>query len=173
MVGTKPVLGLAELVWNAVDANATNVAITVKRNELDAVDQVIVADNGHGFSAEDVKEMFGEVDAAGSATPRIARPATASASCTATRAKAAREPSPSVTRSSGPRYAAYISTLAFDDVAAIYEGYCSRVGSTDSGVHAERRFGAATRGGDVPGRAHHLARHRAARPLTGRPPPLG
>lgn len=40
-------------------------------------------------------------------------------------------------------YAAYISTLAFDDVAAIYEGYCSRVGSTDTDLAEvfEERFG--------------------------------
>lgn len=62
MVGnTKPVLGLAELVWNAVDANATAVQITVKRTVADAVDEVIVVDDGHGFSAAEVKDLFGEV----------------------------------------------------------------------------------------------------------------
>jgi hypothetical protein len=61
MVGSKPVLGLAELVWNAVDANATEVAITLKRTSLDAVDEVVVTDNGHGFGAEDIEDMFGEV----------------------------------------------------------------------------------------------------------------
>lgn len=62
MVGnTKPVLGLAELVWNAVDANATAVNITVKRSVADAVDEVVVVDDGHGFSAAEVKGLFGEV----------------------------------------------------------------------------------------------------------------
>jgi hypothetical protein len=40
-------------------------------------------------------------------------------------------------------YAAYVSTLAFDDVAAIYETYCSRSGSaaTDLAEVFEERFG--------------------------------
>lgn len=61
MIGTKPVLGLAELVWNAVDANATEVAVTVKRTVADAVDEVIVRDNGHGFGANEIVELFGAV----------------------------------------------------------------------------------------------------------------
>jgi hypothetical protein len=61
MVGTKPVHGLAELVWNALDANATVVAITIQRTLADAVDEVIVRDNGDGFGAEEITDMFGEV----------------------------------------------------------------------------------------------------------------
>jgi hypothetical protein len=61
MVGTKPIHGLAEIVWNAVDANATDVVVTVKRTTLDAVDEVIVKDNGHGFGADEIVEMFGAV----------------------------------------------------------------------------------------------------------------
>lgn len=61
MVGTKPIHGLAELVWNAVDANATEVAVTVKRTSADAVDEVVVRDNGHGFGAGEIVEMFGAV----------------------------------------------------------------------------------------------------------------
>jgi hypothetical protein len=62
MVGnTKPVLGLAELVWNAVDANATTVDITVNRTVADAVDEVVVRDNGHGFTADEITAMFGAV----------------------------------------------------------------------------------------------------------------
>jgi hypothetical protein len=40
-------------------------------------------------------------------------------------------------------YAAYVSTLAFDDVAAIYEAYCSRSGSTETDLAEvfEQHFG--------------------------------
>lgn len=61
MVGSKPVLGLAELVWNAVDANATQVEVVVKRTVADAVDELIVRDNGHGFRADEIVEIFGAV----------------------------------------------------------------------------------------------------------------
>ncbi len=61
MIGSKPGHGLAELVWNAVDANATNVDITVTRTAADAVDKVVVRDNGHGFEASKITELFGSV----------------------------------------------------------------------------------------------------------------
>lgn len=61
LTGKSPVVGLNELVWNALDADATNVDIKVKRTSFDAVDRVIVADDGHGFSASEVEELFKSV----------------------------------------------------------------------------------------------------------------
>ncbi len=61
LVGTRPVHGLAELVWNSVDANATTVAIEIRLGALGAVDEVVVADNGHGFAAEEIAELFSHV----------------------------------------------------------------------------------------------------------------
>ena len=50
--------GLAELVWNSLDAEATRVDITVHLAALGAVDQVIVSDDGHGFGPNEVDELM-------------------------------------------------------------------------------------------------------------------
>jgi hypothetical protein len=61
LTGKSPLVGLNELVWNALDADATTVEIKITRTGFDAVDRVIVADNGHGFSAEEVEDLFKSV----------------------------------------------------------------------------------------------------------------
>jgi hypothetical protein len=56
----RPVAALAELIWNAVDADATRVDV-----ELDADDfrmrAITVRDNGHGISHQEVSELFGRL----------------------------------------------------------------------------------------------------------------
>src|SRR3546814_3869395 len=42
-------------------ANATQVEVVVKRTVADAVDELIVRDNGHGFRADEIVEIFGAV----------------------------------------------------------------------------------------------------------------
>jgi len=44
-----PVEAIEELIYNALDASATRIDIFIKRNILDSVEEVIVADNGEGF----------------------------------------------------------------------------------------------------------------------------
>lgn len=61
MVGSKPINGVAELVWNSFDANATEVRVDIKRTVLGAVDEVVVVDNGHGFSSNEVEQLFDHV----------------------------------------------------------------------------------------------------------------
>ena len=46
---TLPVAGVAELIWNALYAEADTVTVVIDRTELDAVDKVSVTDNGHGM----------------------------------------------------------------------------------------------------------------------------
>ena len=58
LVKQNVVAGLAELVWNSLDAEATKVEITVRLTDLGAVDQVVVSDNGHGFSPDEVEELM-------------------------------------------------------------------------------------------------------------------
>lgn len=53
-----PRVGLAELVWNAVDADATVVDITVEVNDLGGVEAVSIADDGHGILADEVIQDF-------------------------------------------------------------------------------------------------------------------
>ncbi|GAB3129497.1 ATP-binding protein [Novispirillum itersonii] len=53
----RPVSAIAELVWNAVDADATKVEIEIERNEL-GMTAVIVRDNGHGLPLADAPLLF-------------------------------------------------------------------------------------------------------------------
>ena len=61
IVGSKPINGVAELVWNALDADATTVKVALAVSELGGLTEVIVEDNGAGFSASEVENLFGRV----------------------------------------------------------------------------------------------------------------
>jgi hypothetical protein len=56
-----PVRAIIELIWNAVDAEATNVVVTMGRSSMDAIDQVRVEDDGHGISSDEVASTFGRI----------------------------------------------------------------------------------------------------------------
>ncbi len=56
-----PVSAVAELVWNALDADATEVVIETIENELGVVTDIIVQDNGHGIHFEHAKGLFGSL----------------------------------------------------------------------------------------------------------------
>ena len=58
LTGKSPVVGLSELIWNALDADATYVNVAIERTSLGAVDHLIVADNGHGFGGDEVERLF-------------------------------------------------------------------------------------------------------------------
>ena len=61
LTGKSPLVGLNELIWNALDADATHVAVEVSRSVLNAVDRVTVKDDGHGFSGSEVTQLFDSV----------------------------------------------------------------------------------------------------------------
>lgn len=46
------IAAVAELVWNALDANATKVDIRFQRSALGAIEQIVVTDNGHGMTPD-------------------------------------------------------------------------------------------------------------------------
>ena len=54
----KPILALAELIWNAVDADATCVNVTLIDDDLKGLKAIKVADNGHGIPYAEAEEMF-------------------------------------------------------------------------------------------------------------------
>ncbi|WP_327033715.1 ATP-binding protein [Micromonospora ureilytica] len=56
----KPIAAIAELVWNALDANATYVEVKLERSLTGAVDQIIVIDNGEGITPHQAQESFRE-----------------------------------------------------------------------------------------------------------------
>jgi len=46
---TKPLAALCELVWNACDADATNIDIDIRRNLISGIDSIEITDNGLGI----------------------------------------------------------------------------------------------------------------------------
>ena len=55
---SQPVAGIEELIWNSLDAEAEIVTVTIGRTELDAVDVVVVTDDGHGMTHDDALRDF-------------------------------------------------------------------------------------------------------------------
>lgn len=56
-----PVTGLVELVWNALDADATEVSITIIDNGAEGVAAVEVKDNGTGMTPAEAERGFGSL----------------------------------------------------------------------------------------------------------------
>lgn len=56
-----PLKGIAELVWNGFDAQATRVEVTFSRTPLGSIDEVLVTDNGTGITAERAECDFGQL----------------------------------------------------------------------------------------------------------------
>jgi HSP90 family molecular chaperone len=66
----KPIFGLTELIWNGVDADATEVTIRLNRNRLDAIDNIVVVDNGLGITMSDAQTGFGRLGGSWKRTER-------------------------------------------------------------------------------------------------------
>src|SRR3546814_10590796 len=52
---------LAELVWNALDADAKRIEVILDRNDLGGLSGIRVIDNGSGISAESAEHDFGNL----------------------------------------------------------------------------------------------------------------
>lgn len=55
---TKPVNAISELIWNALDADATDVRVTFEENELGGLERIRITDNGHGLYYDDAFIAF-------------------------------------------------------------------------------------------------------------------
>lgn len=53
----KPIPALAELIWNALDADSTHVAVRLDYGDL-GLKQIAVSDNGHGISRGQAPKLF-------------------------------------------------------------------------------------------------------------------
>lgn len=54
-----PYQSIAELVWNALDADADRVEVVFERNGLSGFDTIIIEDNGHGIPYDEFEIDFG------------------------------------------------------------------------------------------------------------------
>jgi len=57
----KPILAIAELIWNSLDADATQIEVVLKQNELGGISTIHVIDNGHGIHIDEAKAAFGNL----------------------------------------------------------------------------------------------------------------
>jgi hypothetical protein len=60
LAGGKPIPALAELIWNAVDADSHIVEVVIQRGEM-AAGYITVRDDGHGIPYRDAPELFGRL----------------------------------------------------------------------------------------------------------------
>jgi hypothetical protein len=56
-----PVQALSELIWNALDADATEVAIEIDEDKLGGIAKIFVQDNGHGMPRDEAANLFGKL----------------------------------------------------------------------------------------------------------------
>jgi hypothetical protein len=54
----QPVAAVAELVWNALDADATDISVDLEDDKLGGMARIIVVDNGHGITHADAPTLF-------------------------------------------------------------------------------------------------------------------
>ena len=58
----KPAPALAELLWNSLDGDATEVSVEFAHNDLaGGMSKIVVYDNGDGFSRSDARALFGSL----------------------------------------------------------------------------------------------------------------
>lgn len=58
-----PIKAIAEFVWNALDADATEVRVDLEKNALGGIVSIRISDNGHGISPERADHDFGNLGA--------------------------------------------------------------------------------------------------------------
>lgn len=52
---------LEELLWNAIDAEASRIEVILHRQELDGINKIVIEDDGHGISVDDAEKIFGNI----------------------------------------------------------------------------------------------------------------
>ncbi|MGE5483843.1 MAG: ATP-binding protein [Ignavibacteriales bacterium] len=58
---TQPHSAVAELIWNALDADSTRVTVLLDPNPLEGLSKIRIVDNGHGIAYDGVSMMFGRL----------------------------------------------------------------------------------------------------------------
>jgi hypothetical protein len=60
LTAAKPIPALAELIWNAADADATRIDVEIETNDF-GMHAITVRDNGHGIPHSDIEHLFGKL----------------------------------------------------------------------------------------------------------------
>ncbi len=53
-----PIQAISELIWNALDADATQISVELEYDGLGGLSRIHVKDNGHGFSRAEAPDLF-------------------------------------------------------------------------------------------------------------------
>ena len=61
LMGTSPQKAIEELIWNALDAGGNRVEVTLRMNDLGAVERLTVADRGPGIRPDELERAFGAI----------------------------------------------------------------------------------------------------------------
>jgi signal transduction histidine kinase len=60
LASARPIQAIAELIWNAVDADASTVRVEIDTTEF-GMQSITVRDNGHGIPYAEVPNLFGRL----------------------------------------------------------------------------------------------------------------
>jgi Histidine kinase-, DNA gyrase B-, and HSP90-like ATPase len=66
-----PLGAVAEMVWNALDAEANHVEVEIQTNDIGGVERVIVRDDGHGMPGPSCGSYFGDLGGSWKATAKV------------------------------------------------------------------------------------------------------
>lgn len=66
----QPDSAIEELIWNAIDAEASRIEVIPYENAFKGIDRIVVSDNGHGISEKDAENIFGNIGGSGTTTKR-------------------------------------------------------------------------------------------------------
>jgi hypothetical protein len=55
------ITALSELIWNALDADASEIRIKYTKNGLNGYSEITISDNGHGLTYEKALQVFGSI----------------------------------------------------------------------------------------------------------------
>jgi len=56
-----PIVAVEELIWNSLDADASNVRVSLTLNKMSGLTKITVSDDGHGLPASDCDAAFGSI----------------------------------------------------------------------------------------------------------------
>jgi len=72
----QPIVAVAELIWNGLDADATEITVDLEDDQLGGLRRIVVTDNGHGIPIADAPTLFRKLGGAeGRSTPASQPPA--------------------------------------------------------------------------------------------------
>jgi hypothetical protein len=57
----QPLTGVAELIWNGLDADALNVSVSLVQNGIHGIESIVVEDNGNGIPNNEAELAFGNL----------------------------------------------------------------------------------------------------------------